>query len=243
MRAFKTRPQTTKSGIPGLDEVIEGGFPRGSILSVTGDTGSGKTVFAIEFLYNGATKYNEPGLYISFDEQKKPMFRNMLKFGWDLAKLEKEKKLLFIEYPPYEVENFVAQENVIRDLVNEIGVERLVIDSIIPLALLYETEQKRRQGLLKIIEKVRQWDCTTFLISESIGELSIETPHTRFGVECLADGLIFLYNKRKGTGRARGLEIVKLRGVEHATRIMPMEVTKKGVALYPKKKFASDQLR
>jgi len=226
-----------RSGIPGLDSLMEGGFIKGSVITLCGDSGTGKTIMGLQFLHEGATKYDEPGLYLSFDEHKRSMFRNMMRFGWDLEKLEKDKKLLVIEYPPYEVDHFASQEGVIHDLIDRLGVERMVLDSITPIALLYEGEQKRRQGLLKLIERLRNWDVTTMLVSESVGDISIGAPRSRYGIEFLSDGLIYLYNVRRKNYRERALEIIKMRGVAHMGKVCPMKITDQGIAVYPKQQF------
>jgi len=232
-----SKVEKAKTGIPGLDEIIEGGFNRGSVISVTGETGTGKTTFATQFLYNGAREYGEPGLYISFEESKRVLYRNMARFGWDLEELERKKKFVFIEYPLTEVEQFVAQESVIRDLVDTLGAERIAIDSISALALTWESDRERRSGLLKIIDRLRKWGCTSIITAESEGEVAAGTPRTRHGVEWLSDGLIHLYNIRKGNYRERALEVVKLRGASHECRIIPMSFAQKGLVLHPTKLF------
>ena len=221
-----------KSGIPGLDDLIEGGFPRGSVITVSGDTGCGKTTFGVQFLHSGATKHDEHGLYISFDEKRRFMYRNMGRFGWDLEKLDKEKKIVFIEYPPFEVDQFLAQEGVIRDLIDKVGVERLVIDSIMPLVLVYGNEREKREGTLRILEKIKTWGCTTLLMSESQGAVLSDSQPKNW-VEYLSDGLIYLYNIRRKNYRERALEVVKLRGVIHETKICPMKIGDAGIEVYP----------
>ncbi len=241
--AVAKKPESSlrlKTGIAGLDPLIEGGFIRSSVTTLCGDSGTGKTIFGLQYLYEGATKHNQPGLYISFEEHKHSMFRNMRRFGWDLAQLEKEKKLLVIEYPPYEVDQFASQESVIHDLIDRLGIERMVVDSVTPLALLYDDEQKRRQGLLRIIERIRSWDTTSLLISESAGDISIGTPKARYGIEFLSDGLIYLYNVRHKNYRERALEIVKMRGTAHENKVCPMKITPNGMEIFPKQQFFSD---
>jgi KaiC/GvpD/RAD55 family RecA-like ATPase len=221
-----------KSGIPGLDDLIEGGFPRGSIVTVSGDTGCGKTTFGIQFLHSGSTKHEENGLYISFDEKRRFMYRNMGRFGWDLQKLERDKKVVFIEYPPFEVDQFLQQEGVIRDLIDKVGIERLVVDSIMPLVMVYGSEREQREGTLKILEKMKNWGCTTLLISEGTGAAFPEEPKRNWA-EYLSDGLIYLYNIRRKNYRERALEVIKLRGVVHETKICPMKIGDNGLEVYP----------
>lgn len=229
-----SRVDVVPSGVPGLDGLMEGGFIRGNIITVCGDTGVGKTTLATQFLYHGAKEHDEPGLYISFDEHKRSYYRNMMRYGWDFDRLEKEKKFIFIEYPVHEVEQFLAQEGVIRDLIDTVGVERLVIDSATSLELVHETELQRRQGVLKLIGKLRNWGCTTLLVSEGAAEAGTVS-RDRFGAEVLSDGLIQLYYLRDKGVRTRALEIVKMRGVVHECRLVPMNLTAAGIALDLKK--------
>ena len=225
-----------KTGIAGLDELIEGGFHRGQVISVSGTSGSGKTTFAVQFLVNGATIYNEPGLYITLGEQKRQIFANMLRYGWDLKKLEEERKILFVEYPPYEIEVFLSQEVVIRDSVEMVGVKRLVIDPVSSLLMGYGDEQKRRERLLRLLERLRSLGCTSLMTSES-GGIESDVPLGKFEVELFSDGIVYLYNRRKNNERQRGIEIIKLRGTKHSNKICPIEFTEHGIEVYSKKEF------
>ena len=220
-----------KTGVPGLDDLIEGGLPRGSITTLSGDTGCGKTTFGVQFLYAGASKYEENGLYISFDEKRRQMYRNMGRFDWDLQKLDRDKKSVFIEYPPFEVDQFLQQESIIRDLIDKVGIERLVVDSILPLVMVYDTEKQRREGTLKVLEKMKNWGCTTLLITEGGGSITQDPQRT--WVEYLSDGLIYLYNIRRKNYRERALEVVKMRGVLHETKVCPMKIGEHGIEVFP----------
>ncbi|MCX6776525.1 MAG: AAA family ATPase [Candidatus Micrarchaeota archaeon] len=225
-----------KTGIAGLDELIEGGFNRGQVISVSGASGSGKTTLAVQFLVNGANIYNEPGLYITLGEQKKQIFTNMLRYGWDLKKLEEERKILFVEYPPYEIEVFLSQEVVIRDSVEMVGVKRLVIDPVSSLLMGYGDEQKRRERLLRLLERLRSLGCTSLMTSESAG-IENEVPLGKFEVELFSDGIIYLYNMRRKNERQRALEVIKLRGTKHSNRMCPIEFTDHGIEVYTNKEF------
>lgn len=222
------RADQVATGIPGVDDILEGGLVRGSIITVSGDTGTGKTTFGIQFLQHGAKNCEEPGLYISFDEHKRVLYRNMTRYGWDLEKLERDQKLLFIEYPPHEIGQFTAQEATIRDLIDTIGVERLVIDSVTNLELVHENDLERRNGMIRLIQKLRNWGCTTILMSDNYGE-----GKNRWGAEVFSDGLIQLYNIKRGSIRQRALEVVKMRGVNHLCHEVPFRITENGITLNP----------
>ena len=84
-----------KSGIPGLDSMLGGGFTKNSVVAVAGGTGSGRTIFVSQFLYKGAAESGEPGLFISFDEQKDSLYANLMSFDWDMLALESKQKIVF----------------------------------------------------------------------------------------------------------------------------------------------------
>lgn len=231
-----------KTDIPGLDSMIGGGFERKSVVIVNGAAGSGKTILSLQFLYNGATNYDEPGLYITFEEQKESIFKHMLTFGWDFAELERDRKIVFLEYPPHEVDRFISEGAVIEDMVREYGIQRVVMDSITSFMLLYSEEYRKRQVFLKTMEILRKWGCTSLMTSEGMGTEDGEIK-TRFGVEFLADGLLSIYVNRKGGVKELAIEVVKMRGTAHDMRLNLMKITPHGIEIYPSQPvFAGDSL-
>jgi KaiC/GvpD/RAD55 family RecA-like ATPase len=220
------------TGISGFDQLISGGFERKSVIIITGSAGSGKSIFALQFLYNGASLFNEPGLYITFEEDKSSIYKHMLNFGCDFKRLEDERKFVFMSYPPHEVDRFISEGSVIEDVVKEYGIQRLAIDSITSFMLLYDNEYKRRQVFLKTMEVIKNWGCTTLLTSEGTATEQGDIK-ARFGVEYLADGLISIHMVKKGDAKELEIEIEKLRGIAHERRSTPMEINSKGVVVYP----------
>ena len=102
---MKKRLDVTPTGIQGFDDLVDGGFVKNSIITLTGGVATGRTTFGVQFLYNGVVEGEENGMLISFEEQK-TLYRNMLKLGMNLKALEDEQKLIFINYPPHEVDLF-----------------------------------------------------------------------------------------------------------------------------------------
>ena len=218
------------TGIPGLDEIIDGGFSKNNIIALSGSTGSGRTTFATQFLVNGALQYKEPGLYLSFDEPKFSIFSNMTSFGWDLPKMEREKQVVFIEYPHNELLSFVEQESQILELVDTLGVERVVFDSINPLADLVERDM-RRQHLQKMVNILRKWGATTVVTADDMVPPDPNIPRTSCGIETLTDGYIHLGWFRNGMTRQRTLEVVKLRGAAHQHDMYPCVINSNGFSI------------
>jgi len=217
-----------KSGIPGLDRMMGGGFVKNSVVAVAGGTGSGRTIFVSQFLVKGALEHGEPGLFLSFDAQKESIYANLSSFGWDMMELERQQKLVFIEYPQNELSAFVEQEGAIRDLIETLGIKRVIIDSITPYALLYSSLEERRINTLKLVSAVKGWKATCLISAEDVPGSENDFPHTVSGVESFSDGFIHLSFMRENGRRNRAVEIVKMRGCHHEHEIRPSFITEKG---------------
>ncbi len=221
---MRKRLDITSTGIQGFDELIDGGFVKNSIITLTGGVATGKSTFGVQFLYNGIVNDDENGMLISFEEKKKTVYRNMLKLGMNLKGLEDEQKLIFINYPPHEVDLFFEQEETLVNLIDKFGVSRLVIDTASSLGTFFDTREKRREGMLKLIDKLTNWKCTTILINENY-----ENPEISKSMESLCDGVVYLYNPLIKGMRKRGIEVYEMRGSKHSTNVHPMRITSKGI--------------
>lgn len=220
-----------KSGIPGLDPMLGGGFVKNSVVAVAGGTGSGRTIFISQFLYRGATEQNEPGLFISFDDQKDSLYANLAVFGWDLMDLERKQKIVFIEYPHNELASFAEQEGAMKDLVSTLGIKRVAIDSITPFSLMFSAQEERRLNVMKLVSAVKSWKVTAMISAETIHGTDETYPHTVSGVESFADGFIHLsYHKKEGK-RGRAVEIVKMRGLKHEHESRMAHITESGFVI------------
>ena len=221
-----------KSGIIGLDSMMGGGIPRGSVVAVSGGTGSGRTIFVSQFLVKGATEYGEPGLFLSFDQQKDSIYQNLLQFGWDMAGLEKQQKMVFIEYPSNELAAFAEQEGALHDLIETLGIKRVVIDSITPYAVLFQSEEERRMNVLRLVNALKSWKATCMISAEDRpGSSSEGLPHTIAGVESFCDGFIHISYLRQEGRRSRGVEVIKMRGTKHEHEIREAHITEKGFVI------------
>ena len=219
------------TGIPGFDDLIEGGFEKNSVDVIVGGAGAGKTIFALQFLYNGITKFNENGLYISLEEKKDKIYNHMKRFGWEFAQLEKEGKFVFVHYPAEQIEKFIEDAPYLKDVITEHNIKRVVIDSATSLLLLQENAYHRRQMFLKLMGIINGWGCTVLLTSE--GKQIENEIIARFGIEFLVDGVVTIHVIQKGDIKDKAIEIAKMRGTNNSTRIIPMKITKEGIRLYP----------
>jgi len=229
MAAFKRIP----SGIPGFDKLVKGGFKEKSVNLVCGPAGSGKSIFAMQFLINGVKNFNEKATYITFEEDKKNVYNNMLNFGWNLKKLEKKGRFTFLQYAPEIVRELIAQgeSGSFGQAIQNRDNKRLVIDSISSFSLLYEKEYERRRACVELFELVRNWGFTALLTAED--ELVTDsTISTELDFE--ADSMIFLYNFKAKEKRKRAMEVYKMRGTNHAKSVYGFNIKKKGIVVNPK---------
>lgn len=205
-----------KTWINGFDSLVEGGFPRSSLILLAGHPGTGKSTFGIQFLLNGAAMAKEPGIYTSFLEREEIFIRNMAKsYGFDLKKPMEEGTLHFLEFTPLGADAVSDTLNKIVKLVMESGAKRLVIDSL--NALFGEIPPAEQRRILEIVLNriIKDQGCTVIAILEqSIGRTKIG-----FGIEeFVADGLIIFESYIEGLEAKRRAIIRKLRGIQHSSR-------------------------
>lgn len=219
------------TGIDGFDETVAGGLVRGSTIMLSGGAGTGKTIFGMQYLYNGATKYGESGIYVSFNETKDAIYRHAQVFGWDLQKLEDEGKFAFIKYEPHEVEMIIGEGGgSIKDTVDSINAKRMVIDSLTSYTLLFDSTYKESEAVLDLFSILKRWGITSLVIAE-VGEIELNRSQDRSVF--LSDGVIFTYYLRKELSRNRAIEVIKMRDTFHMEKICPFTITNKGVIVFP----------
>jgi len=219
------------SGIPGLDCMLQGGLPRNSITLLCGASGSGKTLFTLQYLYKGAIEHDEPGVYISFSETPEAIYRHGKVFGWDLEGLAAKNKFAVIRYEPHEVVRIIEEGGgLIRDTVESLGAKRLVIDSLTAYELLFDNDYKRNESILYLFELLRKWGTTSLLTSESwVVPSAITTGVVGDRIGFLTDGIIHLYYVRKGMGKVRALEVIKMRDTTHEAQLRQFELVGAGL--------------
>ncbi len=234
------------TSIPGLDELIEGGFVENDVILITGGPGSGKTTFGIQYLMGGIIEHNEPGIYVTMEETPVRVIRNMWRFGWDMEQMVRENMLRIIQLNPIQYKNFIRidkhnaaiqldpeghiLENMMEQLqstIHEINAKRLFVDSITSLKINPE-ESIVRFRIMELIKNLENLDCTTLASSEIIehgGKFTVE--------EYLCEGVIRLHVFRVGGTREHAIDILKMRGIKHDERLHPYSITNTGIVVYP----------
>ena len=220
------------TGIPGLDELIEGGLPKGRITLIAGTAGSGKTTLGMQFLYNGITAFGENGLFVTLEEETADLVGDMGRYGWDLEQLTSQKKLAIVQSPiPFELsEGEVSLDDLLDNIHRQavaVDAKRIVFDSIASLGLPYGDLVQLRRDVLRLGAMLRELGCTTLLLTEMPDG---ETKITRYGIEqFVAHGVIALYV----TPSYRAIQIMKMRGTNHNMGIHRLRIMGTGLVVTP----------
>ena len=225
-----------KSGIYGLDELIGGGFPRGSFVLVSGKLGTGKTVFAMQYVGRGVQDYGEPGVFVSLERERKALYDDASAFGWHFQRLEKAGSLRLLGGPVASVgrEMERAKASVadilgeVVDVAEELDAKRVAVDGLELLRLLEGDERALALSLAELKEGLSKLGCTLVATSQ-VGEEE-ELGAVGFG-EGLADGVISLYYEGEGLTRDRALEVRKMRGTAHSNQLHFFDITDKGIVI------------
>jgi len=220
------------TGIARLDEMLGGGLPKGSTTLVAGGPGTGKTILAAQFIYSGATKYGEKGVYVIFGESAETFKNNMLSLGWDFGKLQEKRQVEILDLISLrEPESVETTFDEIVETARVLGAKRLVIDSITALTVVFKDVAEIRT-LISVLQKVlRGLNCTTILITE------VPWGSNRLGMgieEFVSDGIIVLEMVSRRNQLKRRLMVLKMRATELNLKYYQYEISKNiGIDLLP----------
>ena len=230
------------SGIPGFDTISRGGVPKGRTTLVSGTSGSGKTVFSVQFLYSGIVDHNETGVFVTFEETPTDIARNTGSFRWNINKLVKEGKWIFVDASPdetdhvevgqYDLGAFLAR---IEHAIKKAGAQRVAIDSVSALFTHFQDPGIIRRELYRLTSRLKRLNVTCVMTAERPVE---DGSISRYGVEeFVSDNVILLHNRLNLRGeRERTVEILKFRGSTHDSEEAPLIVTARGMSIYPRPK-------
>ncbi|MGJ4905317.1 circadian clock protein KaiC [Bradyrhizobium sp. HKCCYLS2058] len=224
------------TGIDGLDEVTFGGLPQGRPTLLCGAAGCGKTLFAMTFLYNGAVAYDEPGVFIAFEEQPEDLIKNVGSLSYDVERLIEQKKLVvdhihldrneIEEAGDYDLDGLFIR---IGFAIDSIGAKRVVIDTIETLFGGLDNQAVLRSELRRLFEWLKSKGVTAIITGER-GDGTL----TRYGLEeYVADCVILLDNRVHDQLSTRRLRVVKYRGTAHGTNEYPFIIDQEGITVMP----------
>jgi KaiC/GvpD/RAD55 family RecA-like ATPase len=237
------------TGIPGLDEVLGGGFPRSRSVLLAGTCGTGKTTFGVQFLINGILKYNEPGIMVTLEQDSEEIRKDMSKYGWDVKKMEDDKKLILIDtsLSKIGIKEYVTSLPVASDksfsllpgefdferitelvisAAKKINARRVVIDSLPALDVLSKSESDIRRILLQMNYEFKSNNMNGLLITEIAEDDGV----SKHGVEeYIADGVVIL--KTNEALDTRTIKIRKMRVTKHTLKPLTLEITPTGMQI------------
>ncbi len=226
-----------KTGIIELDEILDGGIPRGNSVLLSGSCGTGKTILAEQFLFQGARESNETGIYISLSEPRDRIIMNLEPFKFYDPKLIEEDKIKVLDITqdarlvnlePLTVNGII---NMISSIIRDSEAQRVVIDSITAICNSLGNERNIREFIFELGLQLGYLDCTTIFISE-IPPMNFQ--YSVYGIEeFIADGVILLREMEDKGDLIRTLQVVKMRGVNHSRNKQVLQITENGIVLKP----------
>lgn len=221
-------------GIKALDKMISGGFLRGSANLLEGAPGTGKTTLALEYIFNGITLFDEPGLIITFEEFPQQYYHDAMQFGWDLKKLESEGKLKVIfSDPQTTLDEFDKMDGEFVSIVEKMQIKRVIIDSMTHFESLVTDKYELREIETRLINALKREGVTSILLRENdnlLGQVSQVTSKVPF----IVDSYTLLRYVEIDSAIEKALCILKMRGSDHQKDIRCFRITSKGIEVESK---------
>jgi KaiC/GvpD/RAD55 family RecA-like ATPase len=250
----RTASAREPTGVPGFDDLIEGGFPKGSITLISGSPGTGKSILSQQFIHTGATQYGQNCLYVSLEQRVPEIKAQAKRFGWDFTALEQANKVkfVFMDISERVLKEGETHVDIIKDHALDLQPQRVVIDSLVPLANFpLSAEELHHYGILtdldrftpiqiqqdlmtrmqihKILMMLKDLKATSIVISE-IPRESIWFSRDQVS-EFMSDNVITLHYLGIGATSNRTIMIEKMRATKHSEDSNPMQITDKGIVI------------
>ncbi|MFB6179480.1 MAG: KaiC domain-containing protein [Halorientalis sp.] len=230
---FESDIPRIKLGIEGLDNMIQGGIPERHLIVTIGSAGTGKTTFGLQFLHHGLQKDDpEKAVFITLEQSHEAIMATAAERDWEFEKYEDEDKLAVIDLDPVEMAN--SLENIraeLPQLIEDFGADRLVLDSVSLLEMMYNDQAKRRTQVFDFTRSLKKSGVTTMLTSEASDEHDYSSRHGI--IEYLTDAVIHLRYVREETRETRtAVSIQKIRNANHSRETKPYEITGEGISVY-----------
>lgn len=216
------------SGIPGLDNLIQGGFVKGSVNLISGPTGTGKSIFGLQYIWYGLKK-GENGVFISLEQEPRDIFGDVKDFGWNFNSYIEKKKCIIEYLPIWRLEDLTIT---VLEKIKSINAKRFVLDSLSLVCSKLEPEEIR-SAITEFMKELRRSGVTSLLLTEvPEGSKGLST----FGIEeYIVDGIIVLHYLEFVSGMSpRSLVIRKMRRTNHGTDVYPMNIDNKGISIIRK---------
>jgi KaiC/GvpD/RAD55 family RecA-like ATPase len=238
------------TGIQGLDELIGGGIPKERVILVIGGPGTGKTIFAAQFLYKGIKDHKENGIFVSLDEAKEHFYREMQQFGWDFQKAEEDRKFAFIEATRISRVSMLKEKlykeetkslqgkhfsidkllEELQDKIQAVKPGRVVVDTLAALFYRFPDPVERRTATVELIESLSDLPVTSIITTE-LGHLGLE--RSAVEEEYLVHGVVMMQTLFSGGTTTRAIQVEKMRGAKVNPNLVPYSIDRNGIEVYP----------
>jgi len=244
-----SQSRCTPTGVGGLDELLGGGIPSGRVVVVLGEPGAGKTTLCSMFLANGYTKYGEHGVFISLEESREQLFREMSRYGIDFDQAEKNGQFTFVDASPIRhVPNLIKAGSItigkkdfslislldsIKRAVSAINAKRLVVDPLSYLMFQYKDSADLRGALLDLVEGVYETRATVLFATELQRTGSVTLRNIQME-EYVAHGTIIMQSVPVGKSLVRSIQVQKMRECDSDRQPRPYKIGKSGIEVYSK---------
>ncbi len=221
-----------KTGVIGLDQVLKGGLRKNSSTLITGAPGTGKTILALQFIYYGAKKYNENGIFIAAEDSLSDLRKNAKNLGMNFEDMEKKGKIFLIEKPLATLKGGIMSIKGLLNLIKKKDIKRIALDSLIFFEYLYprsnHNKMEFRRHVLLFIQHMKKAGVTFMTVS---GRTVTDLDRLEYGMmDFVFEGFIILSRIRKGSYFERVLTVAKIRGQDHSLDIYPVMINdKKGL--------------
>ncbi|MBU5537407.1 MAG: ATPase domain-containing protein [Candidatus Aenigmatarchaeota archaeon] len=221
--------ERVETGIPGFDKLIEGGLVKGSTNLVAGNSGTGKTIFCMQYLWNGLQR-GENGVYITLEQRPEDILSDVARFGWDFSK--------YITTGRFRLESLVASDiaTVTKSIVENIkavNAKRFALDSLTIATMGWKERPEEafqlRGKAFDMLNTLKSLGVTSMIISEV--PRSAKEEISRFGFEEFVVDSVILLNYMTIGGASRNLQILKMRRTDHGKKIYPFEITERGIVV------------
>jgi len=221
--------ERVKTGIPGLDEMLKGGFLTQTANLIEGAPGTGKTTLGMQFIYHGIVACGEPGLILTFEEFPQQYYNDAASFGWDFRQMEREGKLRVVMTSPEVTKADLEQVGGrIERLVHEIGAKRILVDSLSHFERLSEDPTRLRAIIYGFVNALKREGLTSVLTRENVALLG-ETEETNDALGFLVDSYTLLRYVEIESAIRKALLVLKMRGSNHDKGIRQFEITSRGI--------------
>ena len=229
--SFESEIPRIDLGIEGLDNMVQGGIPERHLMVTIGSAGTGKTTFGLQFLNHGLEN-DENAVFITLEQSHEAIIATANEFGWDFEAFEDENRLAVVDLDPVEMAN--SLDNIqaeLPELIRDFGADRLVLDSVSLLEMMYDEQSRRRTEVFDFTKSLKRAGVTTMLTSEASDRDAYTSKHGI--IEYLTDAVFVLQYVRSETRETRlAVEIQKIRNANHSRETKPYEITMDGISVY-----------